>query len=104
MNIEDMRHSAESACAMLKSLSHPHRLMIVCALIEGERSVGELAKIVGLRDAAVSQQLALLRKDGILTTRREGQVIWYRVHDSAARELIDLLHRLYCKEDCSNDD
>lgn len=94
-----MRCSAESACALLKSLAHPHRLMIVCALVEGERSVGELAKIVGLRDAAVSQQLALLRKDGILTTRREGQVIWYRIHDSAARELIDMLYRLYCKKD-----
>ena len=62
---------------MLKALANRHRLMILCQLIDGERSVGDLAAVPGLRDSTVSQHLALLRKDGLVSTRREGQTIWY---------------------------
>ncbi|QQG37350.1 MAG: winged helix-turn-helix transcriptional regulator [Micavibrio aeruginosavorus] len=92
-----MMKNADKACDLLKSLAHPHRLGIVCRLIDGKASVGELAEFVGLRDSTVSQHLSLLRKDGIVTTRREGQIIWYSIKDDSARRLVELLHSIYCK-------
>ena len=70
-----MNVAAEQASELLKSLANRHRLLIVCQLIEGERSVGELAEFLGIRDSTVSQHLALLRKDGVVATRRDGQTI-----------------------------
>lgn len=91
-----MRASAAAAEGMLKALANRHRLMILCRLIEGERSVGELAEFLGLRDSTVSQHLALLRKDGLVSTRREGQTIWYAVESNAARRLVGTLYDVYC--------
>lgn len=93
-----MQKVCSSACDLLKSLANPHRLMLVCRLIEGECSVGELAEFMGLRDSTVSQHLSLLRKDGIVGTRREGQVIWYSIKDPAARAVTELLHSIYCND------
>jgi DNA-binding transcriptional ArsR family regulator len=81
---------------MLKALAHPHRLMIICQLIERERAVGELADLLRLRDSTVSQHLALLRKDGLVKPRREGQTIWYSIASAPARELLATLYRVYC--------
>ncbi len=91
-----MRAAADRASGLLKALANPHRLLIVCQLIEKERSVGELAGFLGLRDSTVSQHLALLRRDGIVGTRREGQTIWYSIGSDPARDLVSTLYRAYC--------
>ena len=91
-----MRAAAEKASGLLKALANPHRLLIVCQLIERQRSVGELAGFLGLRDSTVSQHLALLRRDGIVGTRRDGQTIWYSIGSDPARELVATLYRAYC--------
>ena len=91
-----MLAAADQASELLKALANRHRLLIVCQLIEQERSVGELAALLKLRDSTVSQHLALLRKDGLVTTRRDGQTIWYTIGSPAARELIGTLYRAYC--------
>lgn len=93
---EPMRAAADRASGLLKALANPHRLLIVCQLIEKERSVGELAGFLGLRDSTVSQHLALLRRDGIVGTRRDGQTIWYSIGSEPARDLVHTLYRTYC--------
>lgn len=96
MNIKQMKKSADSACAFLKSLAHPDRIMIVCHLADGEKSVGELAGALDLRASTVSQHLALLRREGILKARREGQTVWYSVKTEGARALVGLLYKMHC--------
>lgn len=91
-----MRVAAEQASELLKSLANRHRLLIVCQLIEGERSVGELAEFLRIRDSTVSQHLALLRKDGVVAARRDGQTIWYSIASRPARQVLETLYRLYC--------
>jgi len=91
-----MRASAEQASELLKSLANPHRLMILCQLVEGERSVGELAAFLGLRGSTVSQHLALLRREGLVAARREGQTIWYGISSQSARQVLEILFELYC--------
>jgi ArsR family transcriptional regulator, virulence genes transcriptional regulator len=96
MNIEAMQVAAGEASDLLKALANPHRLMIICQLIDAERSVGELAAFLGIRDSTVSQHLALLRKDGLVTARRDGQTIWYQITSGPAREVVKTLYRIYC--------
>jgi DNA-binding transcriptional ArsR family regulator len=91
-----MLAAADQASELLKALANRHRLLIVCQLIEKERSVGELAALLKLRDSTVSQHLALLRKDGVVTARRDGQTIWYAISSAPVRELIGTLYRTYC--------
>ena len=92
----DMLAAADEASALLKALANRHRLIIVCQLTEKERSVGELAALLKIRDSTVSQHLALLRKDGLVTARRDGQTIWYSIGSPQARELVRTLYRVYC--------
>jgi DNA-binding transcriptional ArsR family regulator len=96
INVEIMSEKAENAAELLKSLANRHRLLIVCQLIDGERSVGELADFLGIRDSTVSQHLALLRKDGLVTTRREGQTIFYAIGSAPARAVLATLYGVYC--------
>ena len=91
-----MQAAADRASELLKALANRHRLMIICQLIAGERSVGELAAFLGARDSTVSQHLALLRKDGLVAPRRDGQTIWYSISSGPARELVQALYRIYC--------
>ena len=93
---DDMQVAADAASALLKALANRHRLIIICQLIEKERSVGELAELLELRDSTVSQHLALLRRDGLVTARRDGQTIWYSIGSGPARELVSTLYRVYC--------
>jgi DNA-binding transcriptional ArsR family regulator len=93
---EPMRAAADQASSLLKALANPHRLLIVCQLIEKDRSVGELAGFLDLRDSTVSQHLALLRRDGIVGTRRDGQTIWYSIGNDSARAVVQTLYRAYC--------
>ena len=91
-----MTEAAERASELLKSLANRHRLLIVCQLIDGERSVGDLASFLGVRDSTVSQHLALLRKDDIVAARRDGQTIWYSIASHPARAVIETLYRIFC--------
>jgi DNA-binding transcriptional ArsR family regulator len=92
----EMLAAADEASTMLKALSNRHRLILFCQLTEKERSVGELAALLKIRDSTVSQHLALLRKDGLVTARRDGQTIWYSIGSPQARELVRTLYRVYC--------
>ena len=93
---EPMRSAAGEASGLLKALANPHRLLIVCQLVEKERSVGELASFLDVRDSTVSQHLALLRRDGIVTARRDGQTIWYAIGSDSARDVVHTLYRAFC--------
>lgn len=96
MNIDVMETAADSASDLLKALANRHRLLIICQLIDGERSVGDLAVFLGLRDSTVSQHLALLRKDGLVAARRDAQTIYYSIASDPAREILTALYRVYC--------
>jgi len=91
-----MLAASEEASALLKALANRRRLVIVCQLLEKERSVGELAALLKTRDSTVSQHLALLRKDGVVAARRDAQTIWYSLASDAAREVVGALYRAYC--------
>ncbi len=92
-----MLSAADKASDLLKSLAHPYRLLILCQLIDGERSVGDLAAFLAARDSTVSQHLALLRKDGLVDTRREGQTIYYSIASAAAGRVLETLFSVYCE-------
>ena len=91
-----MLAAADQASILLKALANRHRLIVICQLTEKERSVGELAALLKIRDSTVSQHLALLRKDGLVRARRDGQTIWYSIASAPARELVRALYRVYC--------
>jgi DNA-binding transcriptional ArsR family regulator len=97
MNIKMMQKRAIEVSALLKILSHPKRLLILCQLVEHERAVGDLAALLGAREAAVSQQLTLLRKDGMVKTRRSGRTIFYSLARTDLKSLIGFLYATYCK-------
>lgn len=97
MQIDDMAKAAEQVGELMKTLSSPKRLLLLCQLVEQERSVGELARLLAMREPAVSQQLALLRKDGLVRTRREGQTIWYSLARDDVRRLLAFLYETYCR-------
>ena len=91
-----MEQAADQASDLLKALSNRHRLLIICQLIDGERSVGELAAFLSLRDSTVSQHLALLRKDSLVSARRDGQTIYYSIASDPAREVHKTLYQVFC--------
>jgi len=96
IEIDIMETAAGQASDLLKALANRHRLLIICQLIDGERSVGDLAEFLGLRDSTVSQHLALLRKDGLVVARRDGQTIYYSIASDPAREVLKTLYQVYC--------
>ena len=91
-----MQAAADEASALMKALANRHRLLILCRLTDGERSVGDLAGFLGVRDSTVSQHLALLRRDRIIAGRRDGQTIWYRIESEPARNVISALYGSFC--------
>jgi DNA-binding transcriptional ArsR family regulator len=93
--LADLEACAVPATRLLKLLASEQRLILLCRLIEGECSVGDLAAYVGLAPSAASQHLAKLRAEGVVATRREGQTIYYRVADPAALQLLDKLREIY---------
>src|SRR5664280_293568 len=93
-----MAGNAKRASALRKSLAHESRLMILCILAEGEKSVSELEQILNLRQPTVSQQLARLRADGLVSTRRDGKVIYYSLASNEARTIIGAIYDVFCKK------
>ncbi|MBZ0146830.1 MAG: metalloregulator ArsR/SmtB family transcription factor [Pseudorhodoplanes sp.] len=97
MNIQEFEYKADQAAALMKSLGSRPRLMLLCHLSDGEKSVGELAEHTGLRMSAVSQNLALLRAERIVSQRRDGTTVYYRLADPTVRQLIRVLYRAFCE-------
>ncbi|PID35848.1 MAG: transcriptional regulator [Rhodobacterales bacterium] len=95
-DMDKMMASACDASALLKAISHEGRLMILCALVDGEKSVSELEELLHARQAAVSQQLARLRLEGLVSPRREGKTIFYSLADERPKRLIGLMYEMFC--------
>lgn len=91
--------SAQQACNLLKCLANPHRLMIICHLMDGRKSAGELADLVGIGQSNASQHLGQLRLHGILTTTREAQTIYYSIKSEAAQQVLQVLYSHFCSDD-----
>lgn len=103
MSLDDlatpMSERAEEAAATLRLLAHPSRLLILCALVEGQASVSALQDRLGEGQAQVSQQLARLRKMGLVSAHREGRTIRYRLADPRIATVLEALHKAYCAPD-----
>lgn len=99
LSVSDMKamrkHSGEAA-SMMRALSHEARLRVLCELVGGEKTAGDLVTRSGLSQSALSQHLAKLRAEGLVATRRDAQVIHYRLDDPKASRLLAVLHQLYC--------
>jgi DNA-binding transcriptional ArsR family regulator len=95
-DIAGLEAAAAAAARLLKALANERRLMILCQLAPGELSVGALAPRIGISQSALSQHLAVLREDGVVATRRDGQTIWYRIADPAAVRLVTTLAEIFC--------
>ena len=96
MDIDLMQQNAEAASGLLKTLSNPSRLLVLCALVTREHTVGELEALTGLSQSAISQHLARLRKEGIVVTRRDAQRIFYTLANPQVRAVLETLHGIYC--------
>ncbi len=96
--------SAAAAAQLLRALANERRLMILCQLTGGERSVGELLPCIGISQSALSQHLAVLRKDGLVTTRREGLSIRYRISNPAAAQVMTTLAAIFCPDNVETPD
>lgn len=96
MDMKVMLQAVEQATDLLKAMANRNRLLLLCHMNDGEKSVGELARLIDSRDTTVSQQLTLLRKDGLVRTRRDGQSIYYSLASPEAAKVIETLHGLYC--------
>lgn len=101
--MQELLETADKVSELMKSLGNPKRLLILCQLTEAERSVSELARLTGMKEPAVSQQLALLRKDGIVSARRDGQSMLYALDRDDVRRLIEFLYVTYCAPACERD-
>ena len=97
MDLVTMQRNAADAVNLLKGLANESRLMIMCVLAEGELSVGQLNTRIKLSQSALSQHLAVLREQGLVKTRRESQTIYYRLAETPAMRVIELLHDVYCE-------
>lgn len=97
-DLDRMVGSAKRASDFLKALAHESRLMMLCFLAEGEKSVSELEELLNLRQPTVSQQLARLRADGLVSTRRDGKTIYYTLASDEARVVIGAVYEVFCKK------
>lgn len=98
-DMEKMMRNAMRASNFLKAISHEGRLMILCHLASGEKSVTELEDLLSARQAAVSQQLSRLRLEGLVTPRRDGKAIYYSLTDDRPRQIIEVVYDLFCRKD-----
>ncbi|MFY0623213.1 MAG: winged helix-turn-helix transcriptional regulator [Pelagimonas sp.] len=96
--LDSIVDKATTASAFLKAISHEGRLMILCHLVSGEKSVTELEELLSARQAAVSQQLSRLRLEGLVIPRRDGKAIYYRLADDKPRKMLECVYELFCKD------
>jgi len=97
IDLASLRDAADAACRMMKVLSNPDRLLLLCELAQGERRVGELEELVGIAQPTLSQQLGVLREEELVSTRREGKNIFYRIDSPQTLALMQVLHDQFCK-------
>jgi ArsR family transcriptional regulator len=95
-DIAAMRGHADQACRMMKTLANRDRLMLLCQLSQGERRVGELEEVTNIQQPTLSQQLAVLREEGVVSTRRDGKHIYYKISSPIAMSVMELLYASYC--------
>ncbi|MCF8483898.1 MAG: metalloregulator ArsR/SmtB family transcription factor [Rhodobacteraceae bacterium] len=98
--INPLEAKAEEVAATLAAMANPKRLVVMCTLLGGEKSVGDLAEIVQLSPAALSQHLGKMRALKLVTTRREGQTIYYNLASTEVQAVLETLYRVYCAPDC----
>lgn len=98
VQLDSMADNAKQATALLKALGHEGRLMILCYLSSGEKSVTELEELLSLRQPAVSQQLARLRADNLIAARRDGKTIYYSISDDRAFKVMEVIYDLFCSK------
>ena len=98
-DIEHMFDKGQNAANFLKAISHEGRLMILCYLASGEKSVTELETLLSARQASVSQQLSRLRLEGLVTPRRDGKAIYYSLTDDRPKKIMEIVYDLFCKDD-----
>ena len=96
LDIQQLRANAGAAGQLLKALGNPDRLLLLCQLSQGERNVSELETLLGIQQPTLSQQLAVLRREGLVDTRREGKQVFYRICSPAALAVINTLYQLFC--------
>ena len=94
--LDELVNKATNASAFLKAISHEGRLMILCYLVSGEKSVTELEDLISARQAAVSQQLSRLRLEGLVIPRRDGKTIYYRLADDKPKRVLEVVYDLFC--------
>ena len=98
LDLQTMRVYAGEAVAMLKLLGNEDRLLLLCQLSLQERTVGELEQLTGITQPTLSQQLGILRREDLVSTRREGKFIWYQLADNRALQLMQAVHQLFCQQ------
>ncbi|MFN3436183.1 MAG: ArsR/SmtB family transcription factor [Acidovorax sp.] len=96
IDLESLRRSADSACRLMKVLSNPDRLLLLCQLSQGEKRVGELEELVGISQPTLSQQLGVLREEGLVNTRRDGKNIYYEIASPQAMAVMNVLFEQFC--------
>ena len=96
LELASMRVHASEAVSMLKLLGNEDRLMLLCQISLQERTVTELEQLTGITQPTLSQQLGVLRREGLVSTRREGKFIWYQLADARALQLMQVVHQLFC--------
>ena len=101
MNTDPIKANLQEASSLLKAMSNEHRLLILCNLVEGEKTVRELEGLVGLRQTTLSQHLARLRYEGLVSTRRAAQTIFYSISSKESNQLLDAIHGMFCNRENS---
>ena len=96
IDMQHMQLAAREASQLLRVMSNENRRLLLCQLSQGERSVGELEEMLGIRQPTLSQQLGVLRSEELVQTRRDGKQIFYRIADERAQQVLETLYRLYC--------
>ena len=99
LDLEKMRTSADKACRLMKVLSNPDRMMLLCQLAQGEKRVGELEEILGIVQPTLSQQLTVLREEELVTTRRDGKNIYYQIASPQAMAIMTVMYQQFCEPD-----
>lgn len=96
LDLDWMRSQAAQVVSLLKVIGNPDRLLLLCQMLQGEYSVGELEELLDIQQPTLSQQLGVLRNEGLVATRRDGKYIYYRVSHPHVQVILELLHQLYC--------
>jgi len=102
LDLDKMKASAGNACRLMKVLSNPDRLMLLCQLTQGEKRVGELEEILGIVQPTLSQQLTVLREEELVATRRDGKNIYYQISSPQALAVMEVMYQQFCNPDKGN--